>query len=277
MLDALTLAEQRLADLLSRQSISPKRLRAPGPDADELEAIVQAALRAPDHGGLMPWRLIEFRPETRDMLARCFEQEKLRRDPLAGESDLRRAREHAQRAPMLLGFVVCPRRRTRVPMRDQWLAAGAALGNLLAAAHRLGYGAIVLSGERCFDPILAGQLGIERGSTSRASSVSELSRSRRRVRGSGSGSRSRCSRGGSDSCPRRISPCGRRTAPWATDRDATRLVGRAGRLDRHARHVAEGAVDDADGPQIDGHGASRRVNAVMSAAAATRAVLSTAR
>src|SRR5215469_9240529 len=93
MLDALTHAEQRLEDFLSRRSVSPKRLRAPCPDADELEAIVQAALRAPDHGGLMPWRLIEFRPETRDMLARCFEQEKLRRDPLAGEFDLRLARE----------------------------------------------------------------------------------------------------------------------------------------------------------------------------------------
>ena len=163
VLDALTLAEQRLEDLLSRRSVSPKRLQAPGPDADELEAIVQAALRAPDHGGLQPWRLIEFRAETRETLARCFEQEKLRRDPLAGEFDLRRAREHAMRAPMLLAFVVCPRRRTRVPMRDQWLGAGAALGSILAASHRLGYGAIVLSGERCFDPILAGQLGIAQG------------------------------------------------------------------------------------------------------------------
>jgi nitroreductase len=163
VLDALTLAEQRLEDYLSRRSVSPKRLRAPGPDADELEAIVQAALRAPDHGGLLPWRLVEFRPETRELLARCFEEEKLRRDSLAGELDLRQAREHATRAPMLLAFVVCPRRATRVPMRDQWLGAGAALGNVLGAAHRLGYGAIMLSGERCFDPILCGQLGVGQG------------------------------------------------------------------------------------------------------------------
>ena len=106
VLDALTLAEQRLEDYLSRRSVSPKRLRAPGPDADELEAIVQAALRAPDHGGLLPWRLVEFRPETRELLARCFEEEKLRRDSLAGELDLRQAREHATRAPMLGCFAV---------------------------------------------------------------------------------------------------------------------------------------------------------------------------
>jgi len=47
-----------------------------------------------------------------------------------------------------------------VPAREQWLAAGAALGNLLNAAHQLGFGAIVLSGERCFDPVLATELGV---------------------------------------------------------------------------------------------------------------------
>ncbi len=64
------------------------------------------------------------------------------------------------RPPVLLGFVVSPRGRGKVPVREQWLAAGAALGNLLNAAHQLGFGAIVLSGDRCFDPVLGGQLGI---------------------------------------------------------------------------------------------------------------------
>jgi len=44
-------------------------------------------------------------------------------------------------------------------MREQWLAAGAAPGNLLNAAHQLGFGAIVLSSERCFDPALHSALG----------------------------------------------------------------------------------------------------------------------
>jgi len=49
----------------------------------------------------------------------------------------------------------------RVPEREQWLAAGSALGNLLNAAHQLGFGAIMLSGERCFDVLLCAELGIE--------------------------------------------------------------------------------------------------------------------
>ncbi|MGC5189133.1 hypothetical protein ACPXBB_26415, partial [Escherichia coli] len=76
-----------------------------------------------------------------EALADCFEQEKLRRDPLASPADLGRAREHATQPPLLLAFVVSPRARSQVPAREQWLSAGAALGNILSAAHQLGYGA----------------------------------------------------------------------------------------------------------------------------------------
>lgn len=153
--------ESAIAPLLERRSVSPKRLRKPGPSAEQIDLILQAALRAPDHGGLHPWRVVEFREGQRAALADRFEEEKRRRDPLASSTDLRRAREHATRPPVLLAFVVVPRARSKVPAREQWLAAGAALGNLLNAAHQLGFGAIMLSGERCFDPVLGAELGIK--------------------------------------------------------------------------------------------------------------------
>lgn len=153
--------ESAIAPLLERRSVSPKRLRAPGPSPEHIDLILQAALRAPDHGGLHPWRVVEFRDGQRAALADRFEEEKRRRDPLASPADLRRAREHATRPPVLLAFVVVPRARSKVPAREQWLAAGAALGNLLNAAHQLGFGAIMLSGERCFDPVLGAELGIK--------------------------------------------------------------------------------------------------------------------
>jgi nitroreductase len=153
-------SEKDVGKLIARRSVSPKRLDAPGPDADQIDMMLQAALCAPDHGGLHPWRVIEFRDAQRPALADLFEQEKQRRDPLVSPADLRRAREHATRAPVLLAFVVSPSPRSKVPVREQWLAAGAALCNLMNAAHQLGYGAIVLSGERCFDRVLASELGL---------------------------------------------------------------------------------------------------------------------
>ncbi len=121
--------------------------------------MIAAALRAPDHGGLHPWRLIEFGADVRQALADLFEAEKLERDPLASPEDCARAREHATKPPQLLAFVVSPKQGV-VPAAEQWLGAGAALGNLLNAAHMQGYGAIILSGDRVFSRLVRSALDV---------------------------------------------------------------------------------------------------------------------
>ena len=50
------LATLTAALMQSRQTILPKRLIAPGPDASQLAMILNAAASAPDHGQLLPWR-----------------------------------------------------------------------------------------------------------------------------------------------------------------------------------------------------------------------------
>ena len=153
--------EATLTTLLARRSVSPKRLTRPGPSREALNSIVGAALRAPDHGALLPWRVIEFPEETRHDLADLFAAEKVRRDPLVSEQDLQRAREHARHAPAVLAFIVRPQKHPMVPLLEQWLCAGAALGAILSAAHLLGFGAIMLSGERCQDGPLREALGVQ--------------------------------------------------------------------------------------------------------------------
>ena len=44
--------------LLQRRSHPSRQLLDPGPDADQLRALVEAALRVPDHGKLGPWRFV---------------------------------------------------------------------------------------------------------------------------------------------------------------------------------------------------------------------------
>lgn len=149
-----------LASMLARRSVSPKRLCGPGPPREVLDSIIDAGLRAPDHGGLLPWRVIEFAQEDREALADLFEAEKRRRDPVATRDDLARAREHAIHAPVVLAFLVRTQRHPLVPEAEQWLSAGAALGNLLMASHASGFGAIMLSGERCQDDALRKALGV---------------------------------------------------------------------------------------------------------------------
>ena len=149
-----------LAALMGRRSISPKRLGEPGPSQEDMDLMIEAALSAPDHGSLHPWRVLTFEPDQRQALASLFMEEKLRRDPLASRADLDRAMEHATRSPVLLAFIVSLHERRNVPFREQWLAAGAAIGNFLNAAHQLGFGGILLSGDRCFDPTLKAALGV---------------------------------------------------------------------------------------------------------------------
>lgn len=146
--------------LLSRRSVSPKRLQGPGPGREMVNTILDAGLRAPDHGGLLPWRVVEFPADSREALADLFEAEKVRRDPLVSNEDRVRAREHALHAPVVLAFVVRPERHPLVPKHEQLLCAGAALGNMLMAAHALGFGASMLSGERCSDDTLREALGV---------------------------------------------------------------------------------------------------------------------
>ena len=51
-----------------RTHISPKRLGDPGPSRTQVQSILNAAGAAPDHGRLLPWRIIEIQAYSRDRL-----------------------------------------------------------------------------------------------------------------------------------------------------------------------------------------------------------------
>jgi nitroreductase len=150
-----------LALITSRRSIAPKRLYPPGPTIADIKAMVGAALTAPDHGGLRPWRIIQVADEGRERLAEVFVAAKVRRFPDTPAALLDRERDKALNAPALL--VVCARPRTdlpEIPPYEQLIAVGATVQNLLLAAHALGYGASLLSGEKARDPIVRSCLGL---------------------------------------------------------------------------------------------------------------------
>lgn len=134
--------------ILSRHSVSPKRVVSPGPTKAQVLQLMEAAAAAPDHGKLRPWRFISFSPASRDALADVFEAALRERLPNADSEALMRAREKASRAPVLLGLVLRLNRHSDVPHLDDQLASGgAALQNVLLAVHAMGFGARALSGQ----------------------------------------------------------------------------------------------------------------------------------
>jgi len=133
--------------ITSRQSVSPKRLQAPGPSDAQLRALVEAAACAPDHRELRPWRLLRIAPAQRERLADLFEAALRERDPAVDAAAVAETRAKAQRAPELLLAVV----RLAPPHDDvvdteRYVTLGAALMNLLLAAHAMGFGAMLTSG-----------------------------------------------------------------------------------------------------------------------------------
>ncbi len=159
--DARETAQSFLKCLTGRRSVSPKRLAAPGPTQREIETMIAAAVTAPDHRQLRPWRFILIADEARAALSTLFQSAKSRASPDAGPAELERERERALRAPTLLAVVArLQRNEPRVEERDQYASVGAAIQNILLAAHVMGYGAMMLSGRKTRDQGLVSGLGL---------------------------------------------------------------------------------------------------------------------
>ncbi len=127
------LPQAAMAALLARQSRGGKHLVEPGPSDDDLTQMAAAALRAPDHGELVPFRFAVVRGEAREALAAL----------------------RARRAPVTVAVLArIDLGHPQVPAHEQWIAVGGALANWMNAAHLLGYAGKMLSGRKVRSPLL---------------------------------------------------------------------------------------------------------------------------
>ncbi len=78
---------QRMTDILRflQNRNSAPRLTEPAPSATQMQEIFRAALRAPDHAWLRPWRFITIAGERRQAFGELLEQCLLKRKPGADE------------------------------------------------------------------------------------------------------------------------------------------------------------------------------------------------
>ena len=147
-----------LEALLSRISVSA--LVEPAPCGDTLELILQAGLRAPDHGRLAPWRYVLVRGAARARLADVIEAALRARDPQATAPMIEKQRGKFLRAPLVIALGAHIRPDHKVPASEQMLSVGAGAMNLLNAIHALGFGAIWVTGANAYDPAVAASLGM---------------------------------------------------------------------------------------------------------------------
>lgn len=135
--------------LLTRRSRPAKTLAGPWPGRADLDEILTAAARSPDHGKLEPWRFIVLTGIALDRLARLAEA----RGATLGKDSADIAKAAAQYADSgcAVAVISAPIESEKVPMIEQIYSAGGVCLALLNAALAAGWGASWLTGWPLYD------------------------------------------------------------------------------------------------------------------------------
>lgn len=150
-----------LAHLLTRRTVPAARLVEPGPDGDQISALLKAAIRVPDHGKLAPWRFIVFAGDQRAVFADRLMALWRASHPEASEQSEAVERGKLDGAPLLIAVVSRAGPHPKIPEWEQQLSAGAVCMNLIHAAHALGFAAQWLTGWPAYDFHAAKLMGLD--------------------------------------------------------------------------------------------------------------------
>ena len=150
-----------LFDYLSRRrSVPLKDMTTPGPTDSQIEAILAAATRVPDHGKMFPWHFIVFRGDARTQMGALLKQAKLKKEPEAPPEVLAQEENRFLRAPVVIA-VISRIRPGKHPRWEQILSAGAACQNLCLAANALGFGTNWLTEWCAYDQNVHQAMGLD--------------------------------------------------------------------------------------------------------------------
>lgn len=127
--------------LLTRRSVSANSLTDPGPSAEELELMLRAAARVPDHKKLVPWRFLLFQGEARGAFGKALAEICRAEQKEEGTFRLENEAKRFLRAPLVIAVISRVVKNPAAPDWEQILSVGAACQNLILAATALGYGA----------------------------------------------------------------------------------------------------------------------------------------
>jgi nitroreductase len=135
------MANPALDLLLTRRSVKPAMMSAPGPSPDQLAVILTAAARVPDHKKVVPWRFVVIEGAARERFGDVIAEACRREDkepPSSGRLETERAR--LLRAPTVVAVVSRVIPTPGAPEWEQVLSCGAACFNMCLAANALGFG-----------------------------------------------------------------------------------------------------------------------------------------
>ena len=136
--------EAALAFLLNRRSRPAKTLTGPAPSKDELNLILEAGTRVPDHGKLEPWRLKVLTKPTLDKIA--ITASKYCKSIHCDEGIRAKAVKQFEDGQLGVLVIEVQRPSEKIPEIEQTYSAGAVCLSLVNAGLAAGWGANWLTG-----------------------------------------------------------------------------------------------------------------------------------
>jgi len=125
--------------LLARRSPPIHELSGPAPSEAELDLMLRAATRVPDHGMLTPWRFILYRGQARERVGKMLADLAETREGALSEGRRQQELTRFSRAPLVIGVVSSPKESIKIPQWEMFLSGGMVAMNLIIAASALGY------------------------------------------------------------------------------------------------------------------------------------------
>jgi nitroreductase len=150
-----------LFDAINTRS-SAAKLTDPGPSPEQLDRIIQAAARAPDHGRMKPWRVTIVNGAARDGFATAVAEARRAQLPNMTDDQIVAERDKIRRSPSIV-VVGCAVKKDnpKVPEIEQVSAVAAGVENMFLAAHALGFGVMWKTGPAAYDDRVKATVGLK--------------------------------------------------------------------------------------------------------------------
>jgi nitroreductase len=145
--------------IFSRQSIT--NLRPDPVPRDLVERLLSAAVQAPNHYHVRPWRFVVLQGQARERLGDVFAEILREAHPDLPPAALEKERAKALRSPLLIAVGVDIPDDPRVIETENICAAAAAVENLLLAVDALGLAGKWRTGDAAYDPRVKAFLGFQ--------------------------------------------------------------------------------------------------------------------
>ena len=147
-----------------RRSVMAKKMSSDPINKKDLDYILQAGIRVPDHGALNPWKLNVIQGDAlRKIDEEIILTEFIKKNPDSEKNAQEVESRRLQRAGVVIAVLSTPVDHPSIPLWEMQLSSGAVCMNLLSSAQSMGYAAQWLTEWYAYNDKMLIRLGGKKG------------------------------------------------------------------------------------------------------------------